>query len=145
MNYTVNDWREKQRVLFQKMADMPMVIDFFIILITVLVKYDSLPALSYIGALLSWVIFIILKYIKFYIIKDNETKPDDRIFNYFKFIKMQTKFVDEITINISPLYLCICLLMSTFVDINMAEGIWCNIMVVTVIETLNCFYIYTKI
>lgn len=143
MNYTVNDWREKQRVLFQKMADIPMVIDFFIILITVLVKYDSLPALTYIGALLSWVIFIILKYIKFYIIKDNETKPDDRIFNYFKFIKMQTKFIDEITINISPLYLCICLLISTFVDINMAEGIWCNIMVVTVIEMLNCFlYLY---
>lgn len=145
MNYTVNDWKDKQRVLFQKMADIPIVIDFFIILIAVLVEYNSLPALSYIGALLSWVIFIILKYIKFYIIKDNETKPDDRIFNYFKFIKMQTKFIDEITINISPLYLCICLLMSTFVDINMAEGIWCNIMVVTVIETLNCFYIYTKI
>lgn len=145
MNYTVNDWKEKQRVLFQKIVDIPMLIDFFIILITVLVKYDSLPGLSYIGALLSWVVFIILKYIKFYIIKDNETKPDDRIFNYFKFIKMQTKFIDEITINISPLYLCICLLMSTFVDINMAEGIWCNIMVVTVIETLNCFYIYTKI
>lgn len=143
MNYTVNDWREKQRVLFQKMADIPMVIDFFIILITVLVKYDSLPPLSYIGALLSWVIFIILKYIKFYTIKDNETKPDDRIFNYFKFIKMQTKFIDEITINISPLYLCICLLISIFVDINMAEGILCNIMVVTVIETLNYFlYLY---
>lgn len=145
MNYTVNDWREKQRVLFQKMADIPMVIDFFIILITVLVKYDSLPALSYIGALLSWVIFIILKYIKFYIIKDNETKPDDRIFNYFKFIKMQTKFVDEITINISPLYLCICLLIYVFVDTNMGGGIWCNMMGVTIIETLNCFYIYTKI
>ena len=58
---------------------------------------------------------------------------------------MQTKFIDEITIDISPLYLCICLLISTFVDINMGEGIWCNIMAVTVIETLNCFYIYTKI
>ena len=145
MNYTVNDWKDKQRVLFQKMADIPIVIDFFIILIAVLVEYNSLPALSYIGALLSWVIFIILKYIKFYIIKDNETKPDDRIFNYFKFIKMQTKFIDEITIDISPLYLCICLLISTFVDINMGEGIWCNTMVVTVIEMLNCFYIYTKI
>ena len=145
MNYTVNDWREKQRVLFQKMADIPMVIDFFIILITVLVKYDNLPALIYIGALLSWVIFIILKYITFYIIKDNGTKPDDRIFNYFEFIKMQTKFIDKITINISPLYLGICLLISAFVDINIGEGIWCNIMAVTVIETLNCFYIYTKI
>ena len=56
---------------------------------------------------------------------------------------MQTKFIDKITINISPLYLGICLLISIFVDINVGEGIWCNIMVVTVIETLNCFlYLY---